>query len=193
MTMEPEAAWRSVQTLAQVLSSGERGVSSLPGYLTRLLELEAWREFQPPMGPVRRPATFREFVEAQPMDGLGTTIPTIEALLKSHPEPERRAEGLRALRAALKVGKGSRTDLEPERESHSGSDTGTTDYLLQRLHDQAPDLYAEVAAGRTSVNAAAVAAGFRKPRTVIRTDDPAAAVRTLLKHYTREQILEALR
>lgn len=192
MTMEPEAAWRSVQTLAQVLSSGERGVSSLPGYLTRLLELEAWREFQPPMGPVRRPATFREFVEAQPMDGLGTTIPTIEALLKSHPEPERRAEGLRALRAALKVGAGRPAAGEIRSESEPNN-SDTTDYLLQRLHDQAPELYAEVAAGRTSVNAAAVAAGFRKPRTVIRTDDPAAAVRTLLKHYTREQILEALR
>ena len=191
MTLEPEAAWHSVQSLSQVISSGEKGVSSLPGFLTRLLEQEAWREFQPPMGGVRRPASFRQFVEAQPLNGLGTTIPTIEALLKSHPDPERRSAGLRALRAALKVGRGGSIDRTNDSDSESLVGE-TTDYLLQRLHDQAPELYAEVTSGRTSVNAAAVKAGFRRPTVTVRTDDPQRAVTTLLKHFTRDQLLSAL-
>ena len=190
--MDPEGAWRSgVQPLAQVISSGEKGVGSLPGYLMWLLEHGAWREFQPPMGPVRRHATFDEFVEAKPLDGLGTTIETIVALLNSHPDVARRTDALRALRAARKIGQGTRTDLEPECDSRRSDHKGT-DYLLQRLHDQAPAQYERVTSGELSVNAAAIAAGFRPRRLSVRLDDPTSAVRTLLKHFTREQILEAL-
>lgn len=53
---------------------------------------------------------------------------------------------LRALRAALKVGRGGAVDRGKGSESDSLSTSDTTDYLLQRLHDQAPELYAEVAA-----------------------------------------------
>lgn len=191
--MDPEGAWRSgVQPLAQVISSGEKGVGSLPGYLMWLLEHGAWREFQPPMGPVRRHATFDEFVQAKPLDGLGTTIETIIALLNSHPDVGRRTDALRALRAARKVGKPGPKIGKLDGDSPSNLDGTTTDYLVQRLHDQAPEQYERVTSGELSVNAAAIAAGFRPKRLSIRLDNPTSAVRSLLKHYTRDELLSAL-
>lgn len=194
----PEQAWHQVQEFNQILHSGESGIGVLPGYLSRLLESGAWREFQPPVGPVRRNATFRDFVEAKPMDGLGTTVEVIEGLLKAHPDKARRASAMRALKKAKEVGRGTYGRGRPSEnglgrdESSSPNGSGLSDYLLQRLHDQAPDQYALVQAGTLSVNAAAIAAGFRPRRVSVRTDDPSSAVASLLRHYTREQLLAAL-
>ena len=52
-------------------------------------------------------------------------------------------------------------------------------YALRRLHRDAPELYAEVVAGRISPHGAMVKAGYRAKRFTIRADDPDSIVTTL--------------
>jgi len=65
-------------------------------------------------------------------------------------------------------------------------------YLRRRLRRDSPDLYEEVASGRMSASAAAIAAGIRRPYVSVAADDPEAAVRTLLKRYTLAELLLAV-
>jgi hypothetical protein len=68
---------------------------------------------------------------------------------------------------------------------------------MRRLQKERPDLAARVDLpkddpNRLSVHAATIEAGFRKPMISVRSDSASAAVRTLLKHYAREELLRAL-
>ena len=71
--------------------------------------------------------------------------------------------------------------------------TGNQDmtYTLRRLARDNPDLLELVAKGNLSPNAAAVQAGFRKPTRSIPIDTPEAAVKALLRVFTREQLKQA--
>ena len=72
------------------------------------------------------------------------------------------------------------------------SEADDATYVLARLKRDDPDLAQEVIDGHLSPHAAAIRAGIRKPRATYRTDDARAAVTALLRHYTRQQILDAL-
>jgi hypothetical protein len=65
-------------------------------------------------------------------------------------------------------------------------------YLLARLERDDPGLAAKVRAGQLSAHQAAIQAGFRKPTATVRLDSPRAAMRLLLKHFTRAELLKAL-
>lgn len=69
---------------------------------------------------------------------------------------------------------------------------GGTDYTLARLKRDRPDLYNQVTTQSISLNAAAIAAGIRRPKTTIYTDNVTSAVAVLLKHFTAEQIVSAV-
>lgn len=66
---------------------------------------------------------------------------------------------------------------------------GTTrEYTLPRLQREAPDLYAEVIAGRLSTHAAAVQAGIHPRRFTVVSDDPATVAGYLRRNLTAEQL-----
>jgi hypothetical protein len=68
-------------------------------------------------------------------------------------------------REAMKPGQGSRTDLV-DNVTQVGKPKGNSrSYAVSRLQREAPDLFAKVAAGEMSANAAAIEAGFRKRKT----------------------------
>ena len=175
---------------------GMFGMDVLPGAVLDLITLDPppWREFRDDLGRTVRYDTFREFVEAKHPDGLGLKpAERLHGLLAKCDDTARRTEASRAVRAALK-GKPGRPRIGEEMDGKCPSNSGgrETDYTIQRLHDQAPELYDEVTAGRMSVHSAAVKAGFRRPTATVRLDNPAKAVSVLLKHYTRQQLLDAL-
>lgn len=64
-------------------------------------------------------------------------------------------------------------------------------YTLRRLLRDAPELFAKVESGELSANAAAIKAGFRS-KTVTVPVDPERAARTILKHFTNEQVHELI-
>lgn len=71
-------------------------------------------------------------------------------------------------------------------------ETDDATYVIARLKRDDPELAQQVINGDLSAHAAAIKAGIRKPRVSVRTDNPTAAVTTLLKHFTRDQLLSAL-
>lgn len=64
---------------------------------------------------------------------------------------------------------------------------------LSRLRKDAPDLHAEVVAGRLTAHAAMVKVGFWPKTFTVRVDDAAATARTLRKHMPPEQLAELAR
>jgi hypothetical protein len=71
-----------------------------------------------------------------------------------------------------------------------GNDTG---YTLRRLsRDGHHDLLNKIERKELTVNQAAVAAGYRRRSVSVPSDDANRAIAALLKHYSREQLLEAI-
>jgi hypothetical protein len=180
----------------QAVYLGETGLEVIPTSVIAVLtdDRKPWSQWEDELGRTVRHATFRAFVEHKQPDGMGVKpAEGLLGLLEKCPDSKWRAESMRLVGEALKVGQGKRTDREPHADSASGSPSdGKTDYRLRRLHDQRPDLYQQVTGGETSVNAAYIAAGWAPKRISIRTDDPDRAVAALLRHYSRDQLLAAL-
>ena len=131
------------------------------------------------------PATFREFIEAPPLRGLGEKLEDIERLIADD------AESLVRLRELVVAGKGGANnpngsnqykevnnnniiidrDLFTEPESASKKSTQGTSraYTLTRLKKERPDLFDRVAANELTANAAAIEAGWRKVPSALET------------------------
>jgi hypothetical protein len=65
-------------------------------------------------------------------------------------------------------------------------------YAMARLARSAPELHAEVLAGRLSAHAAMVKAGFEPPRFTVRVTSPDAVVATLRKQLGPETLAEVV-
>ena len=162
--------------------------------LAKIVESGNWREFIQPRGDIHAFDTFAAYCAGW----LELAAPAVEALLERSNEKH----------AAAMVRKAIAEGVEPkgahggDRKSGEYQDDniilidkaqGTDpNYLLGRLKRDAPELAAEVVEGTISAYAGAVKAGFIKRPGTFRTDDPELAIRSLLKHYTRTQLLETL-
>lgn len=91
------------------------------------------------------------------------------------------------------VGQGTRSDKQL-RDNVTKSRQGGNElsYTLRRLARSHPELLDRVESGELSANAAAIEAGFRHKTITVRLDDAQSAVRTLLRHYTKEQLRKAI-
>ena len=127
-----------------------------------------------------------EFAAA--LEGLGTTVEALRRLCRDD------AEALDAIDAALRMPNGvNRRWDEGERGeafdnvqslSVPKPPTGNSSArALRALRDHAPALHAEVLAGRVSPHGAMVAAGLRRRTLTIPCDDPAAAARSIRRHF----------
>lgn len=155
---------------------------------------------------------FREFVEAQPLRGLGQSVSDIERLLGDDDE------ALTALRRELTRPRGNPTganqysgngnnipvstdttppDLFTEPapkppKPKTSPDRGTRkDYTLSRLKQNEPELFEAVKAGELSANAAAIKAGIRRPYRSIPVDSPESAIKALTRVFSLDQIIQA--
>jgi hypothetical protein len=187
-----------VNSLRSALHKGEHGLSTVPGLLKRVLVEGSWREFVTERGEHIQHERFVEFVTAAPMKGIGATVRFVQKVVDSIEDKAERAEVQDLLDRALQnpVGGSDMISLN-EDNIHDENDlerpSGTSrDRALRKLRVDAPDLHAEVLAGKLSAHRAMVEAGFR-PRTFTLRPEPVSAARTLRKYLTPDQLTELAR
>ncbi len=189
--MDLDPRWIEVQAVYRAASEASHEL--IPA-LAKIVETENWREFVRPNRGLQTYATFAQFCDGV----LGLSAEAIEALLNRST----------AKHAARLVTKAIREGVEPQGPNGGDRKSGEyqtdsislinnaygTDshYLLARLKRDRPDIAAQVVEGTISAYAGAVKAGFIKRPGTFRTDNPELAIRSLLKHYTRSQLLETL-
>lgn len=150
------------QLCDSVMSAIHHGLGNLetvPALLRRIIENKAWEARQVKMHGVVQLANLRELITKEPMVGWGENPDRIEALIRDD------VEVLAMWREAMKPGQGTRTDLGDNVTQVEKPKGNSRSYAVSRLQREAPELFAQVAAGTISANAAAIKAGFRKKPT----------------------------
>ncbi len=181
--MSSDPRWRENQVVARAVSGS---ANELVPALAQIIDTGHWREFVHPMQGVKFYESFsdycREFLRLSPE--------AVEAVL----------DRSNAKAMAEKVRRLIREGVQPVAENRwkasvgdaNSSEENDATYVLARLKRDQPDLAQQVIEGELSPNAAAIRAGIRKSYFRCRADDPRLAVASMLRHFTREQILAAL-
>jgi hypothetical protein len=173
---DPKANNVLVETLGSSLRHGGSALSDVPDLLKRVLAEEAWREFVTRRGEHVEYERFADFVTTEPLKGLGASVELIERIVADDDETVRR------LREALK---GTRNNITGKRGTRK-------DYGLERLSRDAPELHADVLAGRLSAHGAMVQAGFRPKTVSVPVTKPEAVARALLKYMSANDIAKLI-
>lgn len=141
----------------ECLRYGAGSLDALPALIEKIIDNQAWLSRRVRTGEIIECGSLAELITAKPLKGWGESAEKVEAVLKSHPAV------LAKFRKAMKQ-QGKRTDLLgcDSQRSEISKGTGNKAYTCERLQRDAPELFAEVEAGRLSANAAAIAAGIRK-------------------------------
>lgn len=177
-----------VDALSSALDSGGHGLSNVPALLKRLLAEEGWREFETVRGEVVRHERFEEFVAAPPLKGLGAEISLIKRIVADDPE------AVDLLDRVLQRQVGHPREIVYNIHNSKGRPAGTSQArALRRLRKDAPELHAEVIAGRLSAHAAMVKAGFRTRTISVPVEHPDRVAAALRRHMTQEQLEELVR
>lgn len=184
--MDPKAANVLVETLGSSLRYGGSALSNVPELVKKVIREDAWREFVTRNGEAVHHERFADFVTTAPLAGIGGTVELVKNICRDD------TEALNLLDQALQNpasvhSAGNNVPGRPEGNSQAKA--------LRRLRKDAPELHADVLAGRLSAHRAMVQAGFR-PRTIsVRTDDPeriAATLRRQLNPETISRLIELL-
>ncbi|MEV0843596.1 hypothetical protein AB0I55_29135 [Actinocatenispora sera] len=171
-----------MDALASSLRRGDNALESVPALLKRILHDGMWREFVTQRGELVKHQRFVDFVITPPLKGVGADVRLVRRIVADD------AEALDLLDQALKGIQGSRTDLHNNVTKVSQPEGNSREKALRRLRKDAPELHADVLAGRMSAHAAMIEAGFR-PRTFsVRADDADAVARSLRKHMSAEDL-----
>lgn len=176
-----------VESLEQSLRSGKHGLSVVPGLLKRLLAEESWREFTTQRNELVRHERFVDFVTSPPLKGLGSDLALIRRVIADD------TEALDLLDQALQQRPGgdqSKSDVIRLATRQNGT---SRDYALRKLRKDAPELHADVLAGRLSAHAAMVKAGYRPPTFTIRADSPQSVAEALRRRLPPEDLTELVR
>lgn len=174
-----------VDALSSALDRGGHGLSNAPTLLRRLLQEGGWQEFETSRGEVVQHARFADFIVTPPLKGLGTNVDLVRRIVKDD------VETLDLLDQALQNPAHIHADVNVINVDRP---QGTSqEQALRRLRKDAPELHAEVLAGRLSAHAAMVKAGFRPKTFTIRGDRPDSIVKTLRKNLSPEQLSELRR
>lgn len=173
-----------VEMLGGALRDGGHALGAVPGLLKQVLVDDGWREFVTQRGERVEHERIEDFVCTQPLKGLGASIDLIDRVIGTD-DPDL----LRMWRAARK-GKPGRPKKGTEKAVESTTISGAerSDLTSERLARDAPDEYESVRRREKTINAAAVAAGIRPRRILVRLDRPESAARTLRKHMSPEQL-----
>jgi hypothetical protein len=172
-----------VESLGSALRSGQHGLGTVPALLKQVLEQDGWRRFVTQLGEVVEHDRWVDFVTTPPLKGLGATDELIDRITPTD-DPDLK----RLLRDARKVGRGGDHKTKHVDSTSLGLGAEDSTYTAQRLAEQAPDEYEAVQRKEKTLNAAARAAGIRRPRIMVRLDNPESAARTLTRHMTPDSI-----
>lgn len=163
-----------VDRLRHAMGEGEAGLKHFPGLLKRALREGSWRErVIAKTGKAVQFESFVEFVETDPLDGLGASLRVVENLIRDD------AEAKDLLDKTVYNITRRRSGTAPEA-------------ALRKLRKDRPDLHAHVLAGDLSPHAAMLEAGFRRRTATIYVDTPQAALQALLRRFTHNQLRDAL-
>jgi hypothetical protein len=169
-----------VDALGSALRSGEHGLSTVPGLLERVLTEGSWRKFITKRGEQVEHERFADFVTTPPLAGLGTTVEMLQRIIGDRVELVDRLDEL--MRNPVgHPGKGNNVT----RSKRPGN---TREQALRRLRKDAPELHAEVLAGRLTAHAAAVQAGFRPRTFTVRMDSPESIANSLRRQLDPEML-----
>jgi hypothetical protein len=177
------------QTTIEAFYSATGGLNSVPGLLKKIIVNRAW-ERRVNKGKVIELASLRELITSKPIRGWGEDPKKVEAVIKDHPEV------LAMYREAMKLKCGRKEQenyhnnvMVIEQTPKQGNSKA---YTLSRLEREAPELFKAVCDGKTTANAAAIEAGFRQKTFTVVAGDSVRAVKSLLKHYSKDDILDAI-
>lgn len=177
-----------VEALGSSLRRGDHALGTVPDLLKRILREEAWREFVTQRGELVEHARFVDFVTTPPLKGLGGTVDLLRRIISGD------TEALDLLDRALQMPAGRPKNADVISNNDPPGRHGTSKgYALRRLRKDAPELHAEVLAGRISAHAAMVSAGFRRRTLSVRLDEPESAAKALRKHMTPDQLQALVR
>jgi len=180
-----------VGSLSEAMASGETGLRYVPALLLRVINEDMWQErVVARTGQIAQFKSFRAFVEAQPLEGLGADIPTIKRLCADNPA------ALDALDRVTTNGPGGDKRSGEYKSNHhnimddqcNSTQQGTSAaYALRKLRTDAPELHERVIAGDLTPHAAMLEAGFRR-KTIQIPADPVGAARALLRKFTPDEV-----
>lgn len=154
--MNEVEAYQVCNSAISALSHGETSLTQFPKLLRRIITEQAWKIRRVPGKGIVEMKSLRELVTTAPITGWGEDPAKIESVIRDD------AEVLAMWREAMKGRAGRpKKGCESQRiKTDKGS--GVRSYTVSRLQREAPDLFAKVASGEISANAAAIEAGFRK-------------------------------
>lgn len=88
----------------------------------------------------------------------------------------------------ISINQDKKEKSKKKRSKKHGTDP---EYLASRVKAKDPELFDKVTSGEMTPNEAAIKAGIRKPYAQFRTDDIEKAIKTILKHYSWEDLEQA--
>jgi hypothetical protein len=168
-----------VDSLGKSMQSGETGLRYVPKLLIRVINEDMWRDrVIVKTGERVGFKTFKEFVEANPLEGLGADLDTLKRLCGGEPA---------AIDALDRVTQRTSADNQPIDNIQELAPTGTSAArALRKLRADAPELHQRVIAGELSPHAAMVEAGFRRKMFQIPSDID-GAIAAIQRHFTEEE------
>lgn len=172
-----------VDSLTQMLSSGEFNLDLMPKLILRIIDEEMWRQRAVPQKGwelSQEFASFEEFVTSAPLDGLNTSMQTIKDLCRRDQLAQDAIDEACRRQWGGDRSKVHNVNLAPTPRGNSQP------YALRKLRKDRPDLHERVLSGELKPNAAMEQAGFRKLIRSVRMDDPDSAARTIRKFMAEE-------
>jgi hypothetical protein len=199
----PDANWVRVLWAYRVMRESRHDATLLPNAIGLLIETHAWQEYQF-QGRMLIHTTFREFVEAEPPNGLGTTVDELVRLCQKEPSvvdmidqilagQEPKGRPLKNWTAPTNA-----YNISINEETRKKAKAGTSlQYSLRKLRSlaqtdtHAAELRDQVLRGDISANRALVLLGKRTSRVGTEMT-PEGAARTLKKHLSPKEIQELI-
>jgi hypothetical protein len=184
MTDERRARGSLVDLMSSGIRNGGAALDALPTLLMRLIgdDEEGWRDFVTKRGEEVHHERFADFVTTRPLAGLGASVDVVRRLVDGPDEVNRRA--VDALDRLTENPTGVNNVNTPRPTGNS------QDRALRKLRKDAPEMHADVLAGKLTAHAAMVQAGFR-PRTIsIPIDRPEVIAAALRRHMSPEDYQE---
>lgn len=174
-----------VDALGSCIQRGTHALGTAPDLLKRVLAEGSWREFVTQRGEHVEHERFADFVTTPPLNGLGATVDLVRALCRAD------SEALDLLDRALQNQPGNPGNVN---NINSSRPQGTSrEAALRRLRKDAPELHAEVLAGRLTAHRAMVEAGYRPKTFSVRTDSAEAVARALRRQLDADTLAAVLR